>query len=147
MTEPRKYLPAHSPNNIWAELKLPNEDAKVRAMVKSGFSVELLSNVANIIGLSSALVAQSIGITSTTLARRRKHGHFNREESDRIFCLIQVTDRTTDFFEGNRKSAAQWLQTAAPALGQKQPIEMLETSADTLAVLKLITQMEFGVHS
>lgn len=61
-------------------------------MVKSGFSVGVLSAVAHIIGLSSALVAQSLGITSTTLARRRKHGHFNREKSDRIFCLIQMTD-------------------------------------------------------
>lgn len=147
MTQTRKYLPAQAPNNIWAELKLPNEDAKVRAMVKSGFSVELLSNVANIVGLRLALVANSLGITNTTLARRRKHGHFNREESDRIFCLIQVTDRATDFFEGNRKSAAQWMQTSVAALGQKQPIEMLQTTADTIAVLNLITRLEFGVHS
>lgn len=147
MTQIRRYQPAQAPNNIWAELKLPNEDTEIRAMVKSGFSVELLSNVANIIGLSSALVAQSIGITSTTLARRRKHGHFNREESDRIFCLIQVTDRATDLFEGDRKSAGHWMQTTAPALGQKKPIEMLQTTADTIAVLKLITRLEFGVHS
>ncbi|MAD76490.1 MAG: antitoxin [Rheinheimera sp.] len=147
MTEPRKYLTAHAPKNIWAELKLPNEDARVRAMVKSGFNVELLSNVANIIGLGPALVAQSLGITNTTLARRRKHGHFTREESDRIFCLIQVTDRATDLFEGNRKSAAQWMQTSVPALGQKQLIEMLQTTADTIAVLNLITRLEFGVHS
>ncbi|CAM5277694.1 type II RES/Xre toxin-antitoxin system antitoxin [Alishewanella longhuensis] len=147
MTETLKYLPAQALNNIWAELKLPNEDAEIRAMVQSGFSVELLTNVANIIGLRSALVAQSLGITNTTLARRRKHGHFNREESDRIFCLIQVTDRATDFFEGDRKSACQWMQTTAPALGQKKPIEMLQTTADTLAVLNLITRLEFGVHS
>lgn len=147
MTDTRKYLPARAPKNIWAELKLPDEDAKVRAMVKSGFSVELLPNVANIICLSSALVAQSLGITSTTLARRRKHGHFNREESDRIFCLIQVTDRVTDLFEGDQKSSGQWMQTSLPALGQKKPIEMLQTTADTLAVLNLITRLECGVHS
>ncbi len=86
-------------------------------------------------------------VTSTMLARRRKHGHFNREESDRIFCLIQVTDRATDFFEGDQKSVRQWMQTSVPALGQKQPIEMLQTTADTIAVLNLITRLEFGVHS
>lgn len=92
-------------------------------------------------------MAQSLGITSTTLARRRKHGHFNPKESDRIFCLVQVTDRATDLFEGDRKSVGQWMQTKVPALGKKQPIEMLETTADTIAVLNLISRLEFGVHS
>ncbi|WP_048822803.1 type II RES/Xre toxin-antitoxin system antitoxin [Morganella morganii] len=147
MTGSCKYVPACPPNNIWSELRLPSEDAKVRAMVKSGFSVQLLANLANIIDLRLALVARSIGITDTTLARRRKQRRFNIEESDRIFCLIQVTDRVTTLFEGDRKSAGQWMQTSIPALGQKKPIEMLETTADTLAVLNLITRLEFGVHS
>ncbi|QBL08746.1 DUF2384 domain-containing protein [Rheinheimera sp. D18] len=147
MTESRKYAPECPPNNIWTELKLPSEDAKVRAMVRTGFSVDLLTNIANIIGFRLALVARSIGIPSKTLARRRKHGLFNSEESGRIFCLIQVTDRVTSLFEGDRKSAGQWMQTSIPALGQKKPIEMLETTADTLAVLNLITRLEFGVHS
>uniref|UniRef100_UPI004047AC17 antitoxin Xre-like helix-turn-helix domain-containing protein n=1 Tax=Rheinheimera sp. TaxID=1869214 RepID=UPI004047AC17 len=147
MTGSRKYVPASPPKNILTELKLPNEDAKVRAMLKSGFSVELLSNVAIIIGLSPGEVAQSLGINSTTLARRRKHGHFNSKESDRIFCLIQVLDRATDLYEGDRKSTAQWIQTSILALGHKQPIEMLQTTADTMAVLNLITRLEFGVHS
>lgn len=147
MTEPRKYLPTQVSNTIWAELKLPSEDHKVRALVKSGFSVELLSNVANIIGFRLTLVAHSLGITSSMLARRRKHGYFNREESDRIFCLIKVIERANDFFEGDQKSVRQWMQTSLPALGQKQPIEMLQTTADTIAVLNLMTRLEFGVHS
>ncbi|GGW54524.1 type II RES/Xre toxin-antitoxin system antitoxin [Alishewanella tabrizica] len=147
MTKPRKYLPTQASNSIWAELKLPNEDHKVRALVRSGFSVELLSNLANIIGFRLISVAHSLGITRSMLARRRKHGCFNREESDRIFCLIKVIERTNDFFEGDQKSVRQWLQTSLPALGQKQPIEMLQTTADTMAVLNLITRLEFGVHS
>ncbi|MBM34053.1 MAG: antitoxin [Rheinheimera sp.] len=147
MTAIREYLPAMAPKDIWSELHLPDEDAKIRAMVNSGFSVDLLTHAASIIGLSSTLVTQSLNIANTTLARRRKEGHFNREESDRIFRLIEVTDRATDLFEGDRDAAVQWMQKSIPALGAKKPIEMLGTAADTLAVLKLITRLEYGVHS
>lgn len=143
----REYSPAMTPKDIWSELNLPDEDAKIRTMVNAGFSVELLSHAANIIGLSAARVTQSLNIANTTLARRRKEGHFNREESDRIFRLIEVIDRATDLFEGDRDEAVKWLQKSVPALGEKKPIEMLGTAAGTLAVLKLITRLEYGVHS
>lgn len=147
MTEIREYSPTQVPKDIWTELNLPNEDAKVRAMVNSGFSVELLNKTARILGLSTALISQSLKIAGTTLSRRRKGGHFNQEESDRIFRLIKVTDRATVLFEGDQRAALLWMQTSVPALGNKKPIEILYTSAHTLAVLKLITRLEFGVHS
>ena len=146
MTEIRKYSPTQVPKNIWTELNLPDEDSKIRAMVNSGFSVELLNKTARTLGLSTALVTQSLKIAGMTLSRRRKVGHFNQEESDRFFRLIEVTNRATVLFEGDQRAALHWMQTSVPALGNKKPIEMLHTSAHTLAVLKLITRLEFGVH-
>ena len=147
MTAIRKFVPADTPTDIWTELKLPNEDAKIRAIVNSGFRVELLSHTADVLGLSCAAVGNALGIAGTTLARRQKQGRFNREESDRIFRLIEMTNRATGLFEGDINSAVRWMQSSIPALGQKKPIDMIQTSADTLAVLKLITRLEFGVHS
>jgi putative toxin-antitoxin system antitoxin component (TIGR02293 family) len=147
MTAIREYSPVEAPPDIWAELHLPDEDSKVRDMINTGFKVSLFNSVTNTVGISSTALSQALNIASSTLARRRKEGHFNREESDRIYRLVEVTDRATDLFEGDRAAAVQWMQKAIPALGNKKPIEMLNTAADTLAVLKLILRLEYGVHS
>lgn len=147
MTAIRKYSPETPPADIWAVLQLPDEDAKIRELINTGFDVSLFNSVTTTLGISATALAQALDIASSTLARRRKEGFFSREESDRIYRLIEVTDRATDLFEGDSAAAVEWMQKSIPALGNKQPIEMLSTAADTLAVLKLMLRLEYGVHS
>lgn len=145
--ELREYTPVAGPQDIWSELGLPNEDAKLRKQVSTGFSIELFNSLAAIVEMQQKALREALKIPLTTFNRRRAKGRFTMKESDRIYSLIEVFSRATDLFEGDRKAAIEWMSKKAPGLGGKRPIDTLDSHANTQAVLQLIARLEYGVYS
>jgi putative toxin-antitoxin system antitoxin component (TIGR02293 family) len=69
------------------------------------------------------------------------------KESDRLYNLIETVSRATCLFEGDRRAAVEWMSKKAPGLGDKRPSDMLDSHANTQAVLEVITRLEYGVYS
>ncbi|MBT41084.1 MAG: antitoxin [Idiomarina sp.] len=145
--ELREYTPVSGPQDIWSELGLPNEDAKLREQVSNGFSIKLFNSLLSIVGMQQKTMQDVLRIPATTFSRRKDKGRFTMEESDRLYSLIEVFSRATDLFEGDRRAAAEWMNKKVPGLGDKRPIEMIDSHANTQAVLDLITRLEYGVYS
>jgi len=145
--ELRKYTPVGGPKDIWAELDLPNEDAKLREQVSKGFSIKLFNSLASILGVQQKEMREVLNIPLTTFNRRRDKGRFTTKESDRLYSLIETFSRATCLFEGDRRAAVEWMSKMAPSLGDKRPIDMLDCHANTQAVLELITRLEYGVYT
>jgi putative toxin-antitoxin system antitoxin component (TIGR02293 family) len=51
------------------------------------------------------------------------------------------------FFEGNNEATQEWMKHPVKGLGNKRPIDMVGTDADTQIVLDLIGCLEHGVFS
>ncbi|MBR9907518.1 MAG: DUF2384 domain-containing protein [Gammaproteobacteria bacterium] len=145
--ELRIYTPVAGPQDIWSELDLPNEDAKLREQVFKGFSIKLFNSLASILGMQHKALREALKIPLTTFNRRRDKGRFTMKESDRLYSLIETVSRATCLFEGDRRAAVEWISKKAPSLGDKRPIDMLDCHANTQAVLELITRLEYGVCS
>lgn len=145
--ELREYTPVSGPQDIWSELGLPNEDAKLREQVSNGFSIKLFNSLLSIVGMQQKTMQDVLRIPATTFSRRKDQGRFTMEESDRLYSLIEVFSRATDLFEGDRQAAVEWMNKKVPGLGDKRPIEMIDSHANTQAVLDLITRLEYGVYS
>lgn len=145
--ELREYTPVAGPQDIWSELGLPNEDAKLREQVSTGFSIELFNSLAAIVEMQQKALREALKIPLTTFNRRREKGRFTMKESDRLYSLIEVFLHATDLFEGDRKAAIEWMSKNAQGLGDKRPIDLLDSHVNTQAVLDFITRLEYGVYS
>lgn len=77
--ELRIYTPVAGPQDIWSELDLPNEDAKLREQVSKGFSIKLFNSLASILGVQPKAMRETLKIPLTTFNRRRDKGRYCRE--------------------------------------------------------------------
>lgn len=143
----REYTPVIPAQDIWSALGLPNEDAKLREQLTNGLPIEALYSMVSLMGITQASLCDALCISSRTFLRRKKDGRLSMKESNRMYNLIEIFARATDLFEGDRKSAVEWMTKEIRGLGQKRPIDMLDSHANTQAALDLITRLEYGIFS
>lgn len=89
-----------------------------------------------------------MGTSTRTLARRRKVGRLDSEESDRLYRVARVFERAVSVFGGDRlavEEARQWFHTPLWALGDETPLLYLQTETGAIEVDALLDRMDFGV--
>lgn len=89
-------------------------------------------------------MTKAIQVSTAKLRNRVKAGRFNASESDRLIALVIVYQEAIALFEGDAEAANKWMDSPAPRLDSKRPLEMLGTRVETAAVLDLIGRLERG---
>ncbi len=97
--------------------------------------------------VSSKELADAALITQRTLARRKKAGRMQSDESDRLVRLARVFSRAIELFEGDSEGAQRWLMRPNRAFGGVSPFEMAKTDVGAREVDNLIGRIEHGVIS
>lgn len=133
--------------NFWQTVGIPARGAILYQSLHDGFSFDVFSKLGTLAQLDRTALAKATTIAPATLQRRMKSGRFSREESDRLYRFASILKAATDLFEGNIEDAAQWLKKPVRGLGNKAPVSMLQTTAETQAVIDLIGRLEHGVHT
>ncbi|CAM3321829.1 type II RES/Xre toxin-antitoxin system antitoxin [Shewanella violacea] len=144
------FTPASASNKVigfWQSVGVPARGASLYEALHTGLPFEVYSNLAKVSGIEKSELASATVIASATLQRRAKAGKFNRDESDRLYRFAEVYKSALDLFEGEGDDATRWLRNPVRGLGNKRPIDMLSTSAETEAVLNLIGRLEHGVFA
>lgn len=134
-------------NNVWKKLGIPSRGIALLSAIESGFPYEVFSKIAELVQMNERKLAASLSISSATLYRRVKVGHFNTKESDTLYRLIIVYSAVIELFRQDELAASIWLQSSKEGLGGNKPIEMLSTSAGTDAITAMLGQLEYGVFS
>jgi putative toxin-antitoxin system antitoxin component (TIGR02293 family) len=116
-------------------------------LVETGLPYSVLDRLAQQTGMRPAAIASTVGIAPRTLARRKSGGLFAPIDSERIARFSRAFDLATDLFDGDRKSAVQWLSSPHRALGGKPALAYLGSEAGAHAVEELIGRLEHGVFS
>lgn len=132
---------------IWDRIGVPARGEPLLEAIGEGFDYKVFRELADISGLKKEEFTSVIHLAPATLRRRSRTGKFTSEESDRLFRFAQVFAAAEDLFEGDRAEAQHWLSHPVRGLGNRRPIDMLGTSAQTQAVLDLIGRLEHGVFS
>jgi putative toxin-antitoxin system antitoxin component (TIGR02293 family) len=142
----RDYHPAPvQDEDFWQKLGIPPRGARLYTALRDGLAYEVFERLAHYTDLNRSTLAEHLGIAPATLQRRLKVRRFNAEESDRLFRLAAVYKAALDLFEGDAPATRRWLANPVYGLGNRQPLEMLTTSAEAQAVLDLIGRLEHGV--
>jgi putative toxin-antitoxin system antitoxin component (TIGR02293 family) len=116
------------------------------ALVRRGISAGAVDAAVRVLGIGQAELARALDIPERTLARRKKEGVLNRDESGKLVRLARVVERAVEVFE-DEAAALDWLKAPNAALGGASPISLLDTDLGADAVLDTLGRIEHGVFA
>ena len=87
-----------------------------------------------------------LGTTKTTLHKKQGEETFSASVSEKIVALMNLYRYGYQVFEDHEKFN-KWIQTANRALGNRTPLEVMDTIFGIDEVRDLIGRIEHGVYS
>jgi putative toxin-antitoxin system antitoxin component (TIGR02293 family) len=96
------------------------------------------------LGLTVDDVAKVLGVGSRTVTRKEQaKSALSVTEGDRAYRLARVADLAIDMI-GDGGKAKNWLQRPNAYLGEKPPVQMLETEIGTDRVMESLYAIGYG---
>jgi putative toxin-antitoxin system antitoxin component (TIGR02293 family) len=125
---------------------LPRSVLEWIALVRQGISAGAIDAVVRVMGIGQSELSRALDIPERTLARRKKEGVLNADESGKMVRLAQVIERAVEVFEDER-AAMSWLKNPNAALGGSSPLSLLDTELGAVAVASTLGRIEHGVFA
>lgn len=116
------------------------------AMVREGLPVERFDALRDLLGFSTRELAAVVGITPSTLSRRRSAGTLKKDESERVLRIAHLVLRAIEVLDGE-DHARKWLTEPVRALGGETPLRFADTEPGAREVERLLGRLEHGVFS
>ena len=117
------------------------------AVVRRGLPFSTLDEVADTVGVGRLALAGVIGLSPTTLARRRKAGTLTPDESDRLLRVARLVAMTHEMMQDDASAARRWLGDAHELLEGESPLARASTEAGGREVEQLIGRLRDGIFS
>jgi putative toxin-antitoxin system antitoxin component (TIGR02293 family) len=115
-------------------------------ILKRGLPASSFEKLHKGMAISSADLARVTNIAIRTLQRRRKQGHFQTDESERLLRLGVLFDRAIEVL-GSLDAARDWMKTPQKPLAGRTPLEYIDTEPGAREVEDLLGRIEHGVFS
>lgn len=144
----REFTPSfYQSPSLWQQLGIAERGPKLYQALHEGFSYSVFDKLSSVSMLDKKQLAQVCQLAPATLARRAKLGKFTQDESDRLYRFATVLVAANALFDKDKIATKRWLTEPVYGLGDKAPLDMLATSAETQAILDLIGRLEHGVFA
>lgn len=154
MSKPSKQ-PDHSsatsvPANVlgWSIGLRATTSADMIGRVERGFSIAALEKLRRRLGLSAEQLAKAVGTSPRTLARRKKSGRLEVDESDRVYRLVRLFERAVVVFGGGKEGeedARRWFHLPLWALGEATPLDYARTDPGAREIEAVLDRIDYGV--
>jgi putative toxin-antitoxin system antitoxin component (TIGR02293 family) len=142
---PRRRLAELLPETLpAAALREPTPDLVDR--VRQGLPTTIIDRLVATQILLIAEIGRLILPRRTLADRKKARRPLTPAESDRLARLLRVLLCAEDTFQ-NPDKAYQWLRRPNRALGDRVPLEVLDTDAGAEAVRAVLTRIDSGVYS
>lgn len=115
-------------------------------VVRQGMSAGAIDAMAKTIRVTQSELATALGIPERTLARRKKEGRLNSEESAKLVRLARVVGRAAETFE-DIDVALDWLKSPNAALAGLSPLSLLDTDIGAESVTDTLGRIAHGVFA
>jgi len=115
-------------------------------MIRDGIPAAAVESILSAVGLAQADLARALGIPERTLARRKREGVLNSEESAKVLRLARIVSRAQDVFE-DPGVAVDWLKAPNAALQGSAPLNLLDTDIGAESVFDTLGRIEQGVFA
>ena len=115
-------------------------------VIREGIPAAAVESILSAARLSQSELAQALGIPERTLARRKREGVLNSEESSKLLRLARVISRASEVFD-DPAAALDWLKSPNAALRGNVPLNLLDTDIGAESVLDTLGRIEHGVFA
>ena len=115
-------------------------------VIRNGIPAAAVESLLKAMQLSQSELARALGIPERTLARRKREGVLNSEESAKLLRLARVVGRANEVFE-DPEAALHWLKSPNAALSGATPLSLLDTDIGAESVLDTLGRIEHGVFA
>ncbi len=116
------------------------------ALIRQGIPAPALDALLKTLRMSQAELAAALAIPERTLARRKREGLLNSEESAKLVRLARVVERALQVFE-DLEAALDWLNSPNAALRHATPLSLLDTDIGAENVMDTLGRIEHGVFA
>lgn len=114
--------------------------------VREGLPMGEFQAARGLLGLTDERLAGLLGMSRATLHRRKKSGHLDRMESDRLVRYVRLFARAAEALDGG-KGARSWLAAPAVAFHGECPLDYADTEVGAREVEALLMRLEHGVFT
>lgn len=115
-------------------------------IVRDGLPIAEFSVMRDTLGVTEERLAGWLGMSRATLHRRKKSGHLDRAESDRLVRYARLVAAAAVVFDG-AEGARSWLAAPAIAFNGECPLDYADTEIGAREVEALLGRLEHGVFS
>lgn len=116
------------------------------SLIRAGIPSAAADALINSLRITQSELASALAISDRTIARRKKEGTFNSEESAKLVRLARVASRAEEVFE-DRDAALDWLRSPNAALAGATPLSLLDTDIGAEGVMDMLGRIEHGVFA
>jgi putative toxin-antitoxin system antitoxin component (TIGR02293 family) len=122
------------------------EAAYMVERVRDGLDFAEFHTFREMIGVTEERLGALLGMSRATLHRRKKSGHLDRSESDRLVRYARIFHCVNALFQ-SPAAAAKWLNSPAFAFNGETPLDYADTEIGAREVEALVGRIEHGVFS
>lgn len=116
------------------------------ALIRHGLPSAAVDALSRAVRITQAELAGALGIPERTLARRKREGLLNSEESAKLVRLARAVERAEEVFE-DFDIALNWLKSPNAALAGATPLSFLDTDIGAENVVDTLGRIEHGVFA
>jgi putative toxin-antitoxin system antitoxin component (TIGR02293 family) len=118
----------------------------LRQRVEEGLRYESLDALSSNLEIGLATMRAILRLPERTLARRKNERRLRPDESDRLMRIGRIAT-LAEVTLGSREKAASWLKKKNRALGDRTPLDRLDTDLGSREVEDLLLRIAHGVYS
>ena len=116
------------------------------SLSRAGIKKSSLKSLTSYLGISMDKMSSLIHTSHRNLQRKDEDELLDTLKSEKVLELAAFTKRGIDVL-GNDVAFKQWLHSPLISLGNKKPIDFLDTSFGVQMALKILGRLEQGVYS
>lgn len=115
-------------------------------LIKNGISLKGALSVKERLHLTNRELADTLGISESKWSRRirRPSGRLSLVESDRLYRIARIFALAKDVFE-NEERAIEWFRRPQFGLGDRIPLDLINTEVGAREVESLLLRIEYDV--
>jgi putative toxin-antitoxin system antitoxin component (TIGR02293 family) len=114
-------------------------------IIKNGITKNQLEAIKSETDFDYRTLSGLLSVSRTTLIKKKGDERFDQPTSERIMILAELISYGRDVFESRERFNA-WIKEPSMALGNKTPLELLDTVYGIEEVKKELGRIEYGVY-
>jgi putative toxin-antitoxin system antitoxin component (TIGR02293 family) len=121
-------------------------DFDLIAITREGIKKSTLKSLAEYLGISMQTMSRLLHTSHRNIQRKDEEEMLDTLKTEKVLELAAFAQRGIEVI-GSKAGFAEWLHSPLTALGNKMPVDFLDTSFGISLVLKILGRLEQGVYS